>query len=150
VLDGVAAPIRCPYSGPMVDKTASHMVNLFDRYVSALNTRQRAQALEIVAAELDHNGERMTSAHWWDHHIAANLKALPDYTWTVDEMITCGDRVIVRYTDSGTLTQPWVGLTNIGAPIQFREYVIYTVHSNLIIEVWSVFDHWALVEHDSH
>src|ERR1035438_6389692 len=101
--------------GRMADVTAAQMVNLFDRYVSALNGRRRADALAIVAGELDHNGERMTGAQWWDRHIAANVEALPDYTWTVDEMIPCGERVIVRYTVSGTLSRPWVGLTSIGA-----------------------------------
>lgn len=139
-----------PIVGRVADVTASQMVDLFDRYVSALNERRRADALEIVADELNHNGERTTGAQWWDHHIQANVEAVPDYTWTVDEMITCGNRVIVRYTDSGTLSLPWVGLTTIGAPIQFREYVIYTVHENRIIDVWSVFDHWALVEQGSH
>jgi len=135
--------------GRMADVTAAQMVDLFDRYVSALNGRRRADALAIVADELDHNGERMTGAQWWDRHIAANVEALPDYTWTVDEMIPCGERVIVRYTDSGTLSRPWVGLTSIGAPIRFREYVIYTVHANRIVTVWSVFDHWALAGQDS-
>ena len=133
----------------MADVTASQMVNLFDRYVSALNERRRADALAIVADELDHNGERMTGADWWDRHIAANVEALPDYTWAVDEIILCGERVIVRYTDSGTLSRPWVGLTSIGTPIRFREYVIYTVRANRIVTVWSVFDHWSLVEQDS-
>jgi len=130
----------------VADVTASQVADLFDRYVTALNERQRAQALAIVADELSHNGERMTGAQWWDDHIAANVEAVAGYTWTVDEMIVCGDRVTVRYTDSGTLSQPWVGLTTIGAPIRFREYAIYTVHANRIVEVWSVFDHWALVQ----
>jgi predicted ester cyclase len=129
----------------MTDVGSVRAVVLIERYVRALNERQREQALAIVADELDHNGERMTGAQWWDRHIAANVDAVTGYVWTIDEIVAAGDRVFVRYTDSGTLNRPWVGLTGIGRPIRFREYVFYTVRADRIVEVWSVFDHWALV-----
>jgi predicted ester cyclase len=126
--------------------TAAQMVEFFNAYVVSLNERRRAQALRIVAEELVHNGEPMTGPQWWERHIAANVAAVTGYRWAADEMIPCGDRMTIRYTDSGTLAEPWFGLTAIGTPIRFREYVVYTVRAARIVEIWSVFDHWSLVQ----
>lgn len=118
----------------------------FDRYAHALSTADRTTALTLVTDVLDHNGVRMPAERWWADHVAANIACIAGYTWTIDELIVAGDRVTVRYTDTGTLVRPWVGLTDLGRPISFREYVVYRLDAGRITEVWSVFDHWALVQ----
>lgn len=117
----------------------------FDRYAHALSTADRDTALTLVTDVLDHNGVRMTAAQWWADHVAANIACLEGYTWSIDELIVAGDRVTVRYTDTGTLIRPWVGLTDLGRPIAFREHAVYRLAAGRICEIWSVFDHWALV-----
>lgn len=125
--------------------TVDETHEFFRRYARALSTADRDTALTLVTDVLDHNGVRMTSQQWWADHVAANIACIEGYTWHVDELIVAGDRVTVRYTDTGTLVRPWVGLTDLGRPIAFREYVVYRLDASRITEVWSVFDHWSLV-----
>ncbi|MHA3702120.1 ester cyclase [Jatrophihabitans sp. YIM 134969] len=119
---------------------------LYDRYVAALNAHDAEAAFACVAPELTHNGVHMTAQQWWDDHVGGNIAKLPDYRWNPDEVVVTGDRVLVRYTDTGTLAAPWVGIEAVGERIEFREYVFYTVRDDRIVEVWSVFDHWSLVQ----
>ena len=114
------------------------------RYVRALNNRDIEDLALVVADELVHNGRRMTRQQWWEGPVGEHLAAVPDQTWTIEDVVVAGDRIVVRYQDSGTPIGPWIGLEPTGARISFREYVFYTVRGGRIADVWSVFDSEAI------
>jgi len=113
---------------------------LLDHYVWCLNNRSVDELAAIVADELNHNGQTMTRQQWWEGPVGEHLAAVPDQTWTIVDAVIAGDRIAVRYADSGTPTGRWIGLEPTGTRISFREYVFYTVIDGRIADVWSVFD----------
>lgn len=119
---------------------ADELEALLHRYVRALNGRDVDELAFLVADELVHNGEPMTRQQWWEGPVGEHLAAVPDQTWTIEDVVIAGDRVAVRYRDSGTPIAPWIGLQPTGARISFREYVFYTVSGGQIVDVWSVYD----------
>ena len=119
---------------------ADELRTFLNRYVRALNERDVEELALVVADELVHNGERMTRRQWWEGPVGEHLAAVPDQTWTVEDVVIAGDRIVVRYQDSGTPTGRWIGLAPTGARISFREHVFYTVRGGRITEVWSVYD----------
>ena len=114
------------------------------RYVRALNDRDVEDLALVVADELVHNGQRMTRQQWWEGPVGEHLAAVPDQRWTIEDVVVSGDRIVVRYQDSGTPIGRWIGLEPTGAQISFREYVFYTVRGGRIVDVWSVFDSEAI------
>ncbi len=124
----------------MSDLDADELRAFLNRYVRALNDRDVEELAVVVADELVHNGERMTRRQWWEGPVGEHLAAVPDQRWTVQDVVIAGDRIVVRYKDSGTPTGCWIGLAPTGAQITFREYVFYTVRAGRITEVWSVYD----------
>ena len=124
--------------------SADELRAFLDHYVRCLNERSVDGLALIVGDELTHNGERMTRQQWWDGPVGQHLAAVPDQAWTVEDAVIAGDRIAVRYRDSGTPTGSWIGLEPTGARISFREYVFYTISGGRITDVWSVFDSEAV------
>jgi predicted ester cyclase len=124
--------------------SADDLRAFLNRYVRCLNERNFDDLALIVGDELTHNGQRMNRQQWWEGPVGQHLAAVPDQTWTIEDMVIAGDRIAVRYQDSGTPTGSWIGLDPTGARISFREYVFYTVSGGRITEVWSVFDSEAV------
>ncbi|MBV8913912.1 MAG: ester cyclase [Acetobacteraceae bacterium] len=120
--------------------SADELRAFLDHYVLCLNKRSIDELAVIIADELTHNGQIMTRQQWWEGPVGQHLAAVPDQTWTIEDVVIAGNRIAVRYEDSGTPTGRWIGLEPTGARIRFREYAFYTVSGGLITDVWSVFD----------
>lgn len=120
---------------------SAHELRAFlDHYVRCLNERSVDDLALIVSDELTHNGQRMTRQQWWEGPVGQHLAAVPDQTWTIEDVVIAEDRIAVRYQDSGTPTSRWIGLEPTGARISFREYVFYAVSGGRITDAWSVFE----------
>ena len=124
--------------------SAEELRAFLDHYVRCLNERNVDGLALIVADDITHNGERMTRQQWWDGPVGQHLAAVPDQAWAIEDAVIAGDRIAVRYQDSGTPTGSWIGMDPTGARISFREYVFYTVSGGRITAVWSVFDSEAV------
>lgn len=59
--------------------------------------------------------------------------AMPDVKWEVEEIIAEGDKVMIRFTMSGTQTQPFMGMPATGKPIRVTAMNIYELKNGLII-----------------
>lgn len=59
--------------------------------------------------------------------------AMPDVKWDVEEVIADGNKVMVRFTMSGTQTQPFMGMPATGKPIRVTAMNIYELKDGKII-----------------
>ncbi len=78
-------------------------------------------------------------------HVAAWFEKFPDFTATVDDIFTAGDRVVSRVTYRGTHAQPWAGLPATGRSFSAMGLDVFTVRDGRIVEHWHSTDHYELV-----
>ena len=71
-------------------------------------------------------------------------KAFPDYRERIDELISAGDRVVVRLTVTGTHTGPLPDLPATGRPVEFTDVTICRIKDGKIAEQSGLSDYLTL------
>jgi steroid delta-isomerase-like uncharacterized protein len=66
--------------------------------------------------------------------------AFPDFRTAVDEALAAGDRVVVRWTRTGTHLGPFRGLAPTGGAVEWTGIWIVRVECGRIAEIWSEAD----------
>lgn len=75
-------------------------------------------------------------ARAWHREIRATF---PDLRYQIEDLFEADDRVVVRWTASGTQTgQLWGSIPPTGKRVAWKGMHIVTVHGGKIIEVWAV------------
>ena len=104
---------------------------------------------EIIAPEfVRHDLAGGTEAHGPDgvkRLIAALRSAFPDIQTTVDDVISGGDRVVVRFTARGTQSGPFMGIAPTGREATWTGINIYRVADGQIQETWQLADGLGLL-----
>ncbi len=77
--------------------------------------------------------------------IRGTYASFPDYTHVVEEMITEGDRVVVRLTYQGTHQGEREGIAPTGEQVNYAGVQIYTVVDGVARDVWILDDRLALM-----
>jgi steroid delta-isomerase-like uncharacterized protein len=62
--------------------------------------------------------------------------AFPDWSETVDDIIAEGDRVVIRFTSTGTHRGTFQGIAPTGRRVSIREVAIYRLANGKIVEQW--------------
>jgi steroid delta-isomerase-like uncharacterized protein len=78
--------------------------------------------------------------------IAAYLQGFSDLRITIDELIAVGDKVVGRFTFTGTHDGDLLGIPPSGRPISVRQFAIYRIDSGQIVEEWEVSDQLGLMQ----
>jgi predicted ester cyclase len=71
-------------------------------------------------------------------HIGEWLSGFPDLTFTIEQMITEGDRVSTLLSMNGTHTGEWLGIPACGKRINIRLMTIHRLRHSKIIEDWVI------------
>src|SRR5262249_224046 len=66
--------------------------------------------------------------------------AFPDFVERVEDVIVEGDRVVTRFTASGTHLGPYRGLAPTGRRMQMAEMAVFRIAGNRIVEKWGLMD----------
>lgn len=64
------------------------------------------------------------------------LAAFPDFKFTPEDIIAEGDKVVVRYTFTGTHKGPYLGVPASGKKITFTGVGIYRISEGRLVEGW--------------
>jgi predicted ester cyclase len=111
--------------------------------------KQRQIAEQIVDPDyLQHNKLVQTGREGLLAFMPYVFKAVPDTRFVVHDVIATKDRVVTRWTWSGTLTaEGFLGVAPKGQRIEFDGIDIWTVRNGKLYEHWDQFD-WprALIE----
>jgi steroid delta-isomerase-like uncharacterized protein len=78
--------------------------------------------------------------------IAAFRGAFPDVHFATDDMLVDGDKVVVRWTCTGTHRGPFRGIPPTGKHVRFIGINIYRLRAGKIVERWAVEDYVSLMQ----
>ena len=62
------------------------------------------------------------------------IKAIPDYNWTIEEIIAVGDKVITRNTERGTHEGEYFGIPATGNKFEMSVIFITRIENGKIVE----------------
>jgi steroid delta-isomerase-like uncharacterized protein len=71
--------------------------------------------------------------------------AFPDVQGTLEDVVTEGDRVVVRWTEKGTHQGEYAGRAATGKAMQWTGISIYRLAEGKVVEMWVQMDHLGLL-----
>ena len=77
---------------------------------------------------------------------SAYRNAFPDVSIKIDDLVAEGDRVVARWSGSGTHLGDGLGLPATGKKVQFRGVTIVRVEQGKLAEGWNEFDQLGLFQ----
>ena len=72
--------------------------------------------------------------------LGGHYTAFPDVKWTVEDVVAEGDRVVVRWTLTGTHKGPLMGIPPTGKQVNMWGISIYRIANGKVAEEWAVAD----------
>ncbi|GGP71163.1 ester cyclase [Saccharothrix coeruleofusca] len=109
------------------------------RYIQQLNAHQFDRMDEFISERTTLNGEPATL----DDLIAvqkADVDAVPDLHWELEELLFDGDRLAARLVNTGTPVKRWLGVAPTGASFEITEYAIYQVRDGRFVHMTALHD----------
>jgi len=116
------------------------------RYIEAYN-KQNLGVLDGLFAPnyVDHilqiQGLESLKQNW-----SSLYKGFPDTHSTIEDIIAEGDKVCLRYTNTGTHTGKYQGLAPTGKKFKTISVEIYRISNGKIVEGWTVLDWFTHLE----
>jgi predicted ester cyclase len=117
----------------------SDLRGFYLRYLAELNAHRFDQMDEFINDRTTLNGEPATR----DDLIAvqkADVDAVPDLHWELEELLFDGDRLAARLVNTGTPVKEWLGVAPTGASFEITEYAIYQVHNGRFVHMTALHD----------
>lgn len=78
--------------------------------------------------------------------VAQHRRSFPDWNERVDDIIAEGDRVVIRFTSTGTQEGEFAGIAPTMKRVNIREVAIFRLADGKIIEQWGMPDLHGLLE----
>jgi len=88
----------------------------------------------------------VTSSEALKHYVAGYRSAFPDLRFTIDDLIAEGDKVVWRFTSTGTNSGSFWGMPPTGKPGVVTGVVIYRFENSQIVEAWVNIDALGLMQ----
>ncbi len=111
----------------------------YRRYLACCNERRLGQLDQFVHDPIRFNGE-MTRLVGYAKAISANIDAVPDLHWEIQDLVADEDTVAVRLWDTGTPRGEWLGIAPSGRSVAAAEFAFYRFREGKIAEMWFVLD----------
>jgi steroid delta-isomerase-like uncharacterized protein len=116
---------------------------------SVFNRHDAGAAREFFAPDVvDHNPRpgQAPGLEGVQGVLATYLRAFPDMTLAVDELVTSGDRVALRWTTQGTHRGEFLGIPLTRKRVTTTGIEIFRLEGEAIVERWGNVDQLALLE----
>ena len=72
--------------------------------------------------------------------------AFPDGHFTIDDMVAEGDKVVVRYTVTGTHKGEYMGIAPTGKKINMKSAIFYRFAGGKQVEAWHISDRLGMMQ----
>lgn len=92
---------------------------------------------------IQHNPRVPTGRDGFKGYFADVFRGLPDYRYTIDQLVSDGETVVVRASVGGTHRGDLLGIPATGRPISFAAADFFRVENGMIKEHWDVVDQLA-------
>ncbi len=122
---------------------------LMRRWFEEVWNKRRAAVIDEIAAPnaviRGMQGQPMTPAEF--KHLHANyLKAIPDFTFRLHDVIAEGDLVSVRWTATGTHTGEGLGFAATQRPVSMTGMSFARITNGRCVEAWNNVDELGMLE----
>lgn len=117
------------------------------RYVTLLNEQQFDRLTEVLAPEfkLQLGVDALDRPQTID--VARSVfTSFPDFHLAIDDVITSGDRVVLRITNTGTHAGEFMGVAATGRKFTIGQITIFRVAGGQIVEAWEQADLAGLLQ----
>ena len=122
---------------------------LVRRFFDDFCTGRRAElAEELIAEDYVAHGPQAPPAHGPGgvRQRVGLYQDSVDGHWNVQEIFSAGDRVVARWTGTGTHQGELMGLEATGAPIEIDAISVFRIADGKIAEEWTVWDALGLLQ----
>jgi steroid delta-isomerase-like uncharacterized protein len=119
------------------------------RFFEAMNERNIASLDNLLAANfVDHNPNPglAPDREGTKQFFAMTFAALPDFHSTLEDMITAGDKVVSRFTASGTHKGELMGIPGTGKRITMPGISIHRIAGGKIVDNWVSMDMLGMLQ----
>lgn len=111
----------------------------YDEYVAELNAHRFDAMDRYIAEDVTLNSEPASR----DALLAvqrADVDAVPDLHWEVQEWLLDGNRIAIRAINTGTPVKEWLGVQPTGKSFEIVEYAIYEVRDGKFVHMTALHD----------
>ncbi len=110
------------------------------RWVEVTNAHDINSLVELFTPDtFDHVGRR-AGPEWWRQVFEFLYATLPDWRWTLEDLVAEGDRVVYRWTTRATHRGEFLGGAPTGRRITATGIVILRIAGGKITEAWQCHD----------
>ena len=114
-------------------------------YLECFNEGRLSAADEVIGQTLTmHTGDR--GPEGFKQTVERLRVAFADLHFTLNDVLSDGDRVIVRWTMTGTQRAPYMGIPTTGKAVVLTAIAIYRMEHGRAVEQWSVVDRLGLMQ----
>ena len=108
-----------------------------DLYENILNNRKYELLTSVISPDYAGIGNvEEKGVESFRHTVQAVINAFPDIQWNILDMMAEGDKVILRWTWTGTNTQPFRGIPASNKTVTDNAIVIYQLRDGKVINAW--------------
>lgn len=128
--------------------TPAENADLVRQYLRAFNDQDWETLRGLLAADAVEHGihETLHGPAEIVDFLESHFEVFPDYTGETEQMVTEGDRVVVRYTAEGTHSDEYLDVAPTGQTVTWTGMVMYRVEDGEIAEAWLEEDRLGLLE----
>jgi predicted ester cyclase len=113
--------------------------DFYHRYIADLNAHRFDRMDQFINDEVTLNSEPASR----DVLLAvqkADVDAVPDLHWELQELAFDGDRIAARLVNTGTPAKEWLGVAPTGASFEIVEFAIYQVRDGRFVHMSALHD----------
>jgi predicted ester cyclase len=111
------------------------------RWVEVINAQDMDALVELFTPDTFYHVGGRTGPQWWRQVFDFLYATLPDWRWTLEDLVAEGDRVVARLTARGTHMGSEIpflhGIAPTGKPVE------WTHHHSFRLVNGKVAEHWA-------
>ena len=118
---------------------------LISRFVEELWNERRLDVADVIFAKdcVTHQlrsgapADAVTRGpHAVKEHVTGWITSFPDLRFTIEQMLSEGDRVVMQLLMVGTHKGAWMGIPASGKKIEIRMFTVHRVLQDKIVEDW--------------
>jgi len=122
---------------------------IYPRLAAAVNARDLDILDQLISPQIVNHGADPSDppgAERFKRNFRVLIAAFPDFQITVEDQVAAGDKVVVRWTDTGTHLGEFAGAAPTGKPLLLTGIDILRIAGGRIVERWSEYDMLSVVE----
>lgn len=106
------------------------------------------RAENVIAAHFVRYGSsgQFSGVPAFKRYVAHYLHAFPDLRFAVEEWLAQGEKVMIRYSFTGTHERAFMGVAATGRWIRAEGVAIYRIVDGKLIELWDFLDLFGIAE----